>query len=439
MAYLFFDATSITTHTLAFLSTSFIAKYKASSDTVHIFPVAYNQSALALITYAEEAKRGNNYSTSFNAYRQELQALLSPLQDNKRAYIDTIIALLEKKLRGISLIRQVSDTTIYFLKEVSQVLSAMIFSATLEQSSIPHTLIQLDESTSLTHRAPTDTPPHTRSTNDNIIIYSVPVEKNTQHIQEMDEYAIHHFLSTTEKEFTIISARQMLATANPRWVKQFYTIPHTSYETALEISYLGGKLLHPNSMNKILTTSRSISFINVSQSSFPTIQQQKIHSQESPRTSCYPFVCIVDWHGFSVLYMRQPSMFQQYGFLAQLFSICSTHRVCVETISTSDISVTFTAKTKDIHSDFLQALQTLGHLTHTPQQSIISVIASEPLKHAKYITSVVSAIPESVEVTMSSFGKGGKNYSFVINDEDVADTVQSLHARLFENKTSRFS
>jgi aspartate kinase len=125
-------------------------------------------------------------------------------------------------------------------------------------------------------------------------------------------------------------------------------------------------------------------------------------------------------------------MLGQYGFLAEVFSCFARHRISVDMVATSEVSVSLTV---DSSQDLSLVKKELSH------------IASVDIKTEKAIVTIVGNVKRSSEILARAFktcqfigvpvqmvsqGASKVNISFIVNGAEAVETVKALHLDFFE-------
>ena len=126
-------------------------------------------------------------------------------------------------------------------------------------------------------------------------------------------------------------------------------------------------------------------------------------------------------------------MLNAYGFMAEIFTIFGRHRISVDCVTTSEISVAVTVDKATLeHEKFIKDLETVGKVNVETGYSLISLIGNELYNRANLAKNIFSAM-EEVNVRMMSLGASPYNFNFLVKDEDSKSCVQQLHKALIEN------
>lgn len=134
-------------------------------------------------------------------------------------------------------------------------------------------------------------------------------------------------------------------------------------------------------------------------------------------------------------------MLGQYGFLGKVFEVLNKHKVIVDMVATSEVSVSFTLDpsriwTKEMMDTELKAtLEEFNELAETSVRngvSIISLICNVE-RSSEILERVFKVLgSKRVNVQMISQGASKTNISVIIDSSVSEDCVRAIHAEFFE-------
>merc|ERR1711935_211893 len=127
-------------------------------------------------------------------------------------------------------------------------------------------------------------------------------------------------------------------------------------------------------------------------------------------------------------------MLGQSGFLSNLFRVFERHRVSIDCIATSEVSVSLTLDSlKGVNFDeVLTDLSKYADVEVHSDRSIIALIANVA-KSSDVLAQVFATLAsQDVQVEMLSQGASKVNISLIVKDEDLDRTLEALHQHFFE-------
>ncbi|MDL2229366.1 aspartate kinase [Treponema sp. OttesenSCG-928-L16] len=218
-----------------------------------------------------------------------------------------------------------------------------------------------------------------------------------------------------------------ILTADPRLVKNAVPVKAVSYEEAAELAYFGAQVLHPRAMQPCIKTGTPVLVKN---SYNPDAPGTKIVSALDKSAGLVR--AITSRQNVTLVDIVSTRMVGQSGFLEGVFSSFAKHRISVDMVATSEVSVSLTL---DAAHD-LQALK-----------KDLARIASVEIKNNKATVTIIGDVRRSSEILERSFGvcaalgvqvqmvsQGASkvNIGFIVNDTQAGEVVTALHKTFFE-------
>jgi aspartate kinase len=219
-----------------------------------------------------------------------------------------------------------------------------------------------------------------------------------------------------------------ILTADPRLVKTALPVETVTYEEAAELAYFGAQVLHPRAMQPCIKTGTPVLVKNSYNPGAPGTRIAALLDKKAG-----PVRAITSRKNVTLVDVVSTRMLGQYGFLEGVFSAFARHRVSVDMVATSEVSISLT----------LDAAHDLEALRRD-----LSRIASVEIKTGKAIVTIVGDVRRSseilerafgvcvslgVQVQMVSQGASKVNISFIVNDTQAGGVVSALHKTFFES------
>ncbi len=214
-------------------------------------------------------------------------------------------------------------------------------------------------------------------------------------------------------------------TADPRVVPEAQTIDSLSYSEAAELAYFGAKVLHPKTIQPAIENSIPVRICN---SRMPEERGTLVgpQSETSPRT----IKAIAHKTGVTVVQVTSLRMLGAYGFLRALFEVFDRHRVVIDVVTTSEVSVSLSLDEAGALPSIVEELQQLGTVGIEKERAIICVVG-EGLRGTAGIEARVFSTISDINVSLISQGASSINFTFVIEEERVKEAVTRLHEEFF--------
>ena len=215
-------------------------------------------------------------------------------------------------------------------------------------------------------------------------------------------------------------------TADPRIVSTARTIPVLSYQEAAELAYFGAKVLHPKTIQPAIDKSIPVRVCN---SRGPNAPGTLIvpESEAAPQT----VKAIAHKNGITTVQVTSARMLGAYGFLRALFEVFDRHRVAVDVVTTSEVSVSLSLDDTSALPLIIPELEKLGAVEVEERRAIISVIG-EGLRNTPGIAARVFSAISDINVAMISVGASSVNLTFMVDAAHACEVIRRLHRVCFE-------
>ena len=222
-------------------------------------------------------------------------------------------------------------------------------------------------------------------------------------------------------------------TTDPRLVTRARPIPEISFVEAAEMATFGAKVLHPATLQPAL---RQDIPVFVGSAKDPAAGGTWIRAT----TRSNPLFRAVALRRQQVLVtLHSLNMFHAYGFLAEVFSILARHRISVDLITTSEVSVSLTldhtgsqSNGEPILND--KVLAELGQLCKVEVETgfaLVALIGNRMSEAAGVGSQVFDAIREH-NIRMICYGASAHNLCFLVKEDEAGHIVNCLHRELLD-------
>ena len=130
-------------------------------------------------------------------------------------------------------------------------------------------------------------------------------------------------------------------------------------------------------------------------------------------------------------------MLGAYGFLSQVFGDFAKHKLSVDVLASSEVSVSLTLDQKQKMDSINSLLADMGpyaEVSLKENKSILTLI-TDVEKSSEVLATVFRVFAnQGVKVEMMSQGASKVNISFILADEQLEDAVLNLHKCFFEDQ-----
>ncbi|EWH09960.1 aspartate kinase III [Catenovulum agarivorans DS-2] len=220
-------------------------------------------------------------------------------------------------------------------------------------------------------------------------------------------------------------------TTDPRLTKQARPIAELSFDEAAEMATFGAKILHPATL--IPAVRKGIG-VFVGSSREPKVGGTWIRNKAENKP---PYRAIALRRDQILLTVKSPKMLFATGFIAKVFSILAQHKISVDLITTSEISVAITidnpnnTTTQGIKQEVLDELAEFCDVSVEDNLSLVAVIGNH-LQANSGVGGKLFAALENFNLRMICQGASPHNFCFLTQSDDAAKVVEHLHEELFD-------
>lgn len=123
-------------------------------------------------------------------------------------------------------------------------------------------------------------------------------------------------------------------------------------------------------------------------------------------------------------------MLLAHGFLRSIFEAFDRHKVAVDVVSTSEVSVSLTVDSNEAIPALAADLAKLADVKYEGRKAIVCLVG-ENLRETPGIAAQVFGELSDLKIRMISQGASEINLTFVVEEEDVPGVIQRLHGAFF--------
>jgi aspartate kinase len=214
-----------------------------------------------------------------------------------------------------------------------------------------------------------------------------------------------------------------IMTTDPRKVPSAQSIPAITYAEAAELAFFGAKVVHPATIQPAVERGIPVLVKNTKNPSHPGT----VIGKEAPGKGLR---AIAGRKGATLITVSSSRMLNAYGFLRRIFEIFDRHKVSVDLVATSEVSVSMTVEDRRDLSTLVADLETIGAVKVEAEVAILCLVGQELWKDNRLVTRVFEAIPD-LPVRMISLGSSEINLSVVLRAQDLDAAVAAVHKAFF--------
>jgi aspartate kinase len=123
-------------------------------------------------------------------------------------------------------------------------------------------------------------------------------------------------------------------------------------------------------------------------------------------------------------------MLMAHGFLKSIFEAFDKHKVPVDVVSTSEVSVSVTVDSNEAIPALAADLAKIADVKYEGRKAIVCLVGENIRERPGVAAAVFSAVRD-VNIRMISQGASEINLTFVVDEDSVPQVVQQLHQAFF--------
>lgn len=216
-----------------------------------------------------------------------------------------------------------------------------------------------------------------------------------------------------------------MLTTDPNLCAEAHRIKVISFDEAAELAYFGAKVLHPATVLPAIHKNIPVYVLN---SRNPSCEGTRIAAR-TPRCRNF-FKAIAVKKRITIVDVAAPRMLLAHGFLRAIFEAFDHHRIPVDVVSTSEVSVSLTVDSTEGIPALAADLAKLADVKYEGRKAIVCLVG-ENLRDTPGIAARVFGEIADVKIRMISQGASEINLTFVIEEDAVPGVVQRLHKAFF--------
>lgn len=214
--------------------------------------------------------------------------------------------------------------------------------------------------------------------------------------------------------------------ADPRLVPNSRTLPRMSFKEAAELAYYGAKVIHPATIHPAVRASIPIRVLNTYR---PDAQGTQILGGEGASRGVR---AIASKGGITLVHVTSLRMLLQHGFMARLFEVFERHRVVIDMISTSEVSVSLTTDSATPLDAVAEELRAFAEVRIEREKAILCLVGEGVRDGPDVLERVFATLRHAdIAVHVVSVGASRVNVSLLVDQDQEAAAVRALHDEFF--------
>lgn len=224
-------------------------------------------------------------------------------------------------------------------------------------------------------------------------------------------------------------------TANPHQIPESRLLKALDYDEAQEIASMGAKVLHPYCIPPLKANNIPLYVGNT--------RQPQRSGTEISATSPYQEIAIksiLTKSNITLVQIETMQMWQQVGFLADIFYYFKQHGLSIDLVSTSEFTVTVSLDLKLNNQDqhlvdaLLCDLNTFCKATKIEDCAAISIVGHNIRTLLPKIGGALKVF-EGQKIYLVSQASNNLNFSFVVAEKNALPLAKKLHVLLIEENS----
>ncbi len=219
-----------------------------------------------------------------------------------------------------------------------------------------------------------------------------------------------------------------IMTADPRRVQGALPIERLSFDEASEMAYFGAKILHPSCIVPAMQASVPVRVCCVREPHLPGTAISKESSAASRAVKA-----IHTKNEQVMVDITSTRMLGQAGFLGRVFSIFAELDISVDVIATSEVSISLTLDSDSHISDLRDRLGQFACVEIEPEVTIVNFIGCHQ-SPSNFLSEALEIFRDhDVDVLMISHGASKVNTNVIVRDSEIMRCLQQLHDGMIVN------
>jgi aspartate kinase len=216
-----------------------------------------------------------------------------------------------------------------------------------------------------------------------------------------------------------------MMTTDPNLCSDARRIKVISFDEAAELAYFGAKVLHPATVLPAIQKNIPVYVLN---SRNPSGEGTRITTR-APKCRNF-FKAIAAKKRITIVDVAAPRMLLAHGFLKAIFDAFDRHRIPVDVVSTSEVSVSLTLDSNESIPALAADLAGLADVKYEGRKAIVCLVG-ENLREIPGIAAHVFGELKDIKIRMISQGASEINLTFVVEEDHVPEIVRRLHKKFF--------
>lgn len=211
-----------------------------------------------------------------------------------------------------------------------------------------------------------------------------------------------------------------ILSADPRIVAGARVLSTVSFEEASELAYFGAKVLHPKTIKPAVQKGVPVRILNTfNPQAVGTVIVEK--SDDSLKSVTYR-------NGVMIVNICAAEILEAYGSLAKIFEVFGRHKIVVDVVSTSEVSVSLTVD--GLPQAVLAELEEFATVEVEEGVAIVCLVGNGIARNPHVLGQLFGSI-DGHDVRMVSQGASKRNITFLVRESEVVEVVGKVFNKFF--------
>jgi aspartate kinase len=213
-------------------------------------------------------------------------------------------------------------------------------------------------------------------------------------------------------------------TSDPRFIPDAKPLDEMSYFDATEMAYFGAKVLHPSTLKPAQERNIPVFVKNMfePEASGTKIIRESHHELDVLAMSFKQDIATLTISAYETV--------MGYSFLTKVFAVLEKHRLAVDAVNTTEASVTIALSDSALLDTLSKEFIEVGNVSLAKDKGLLTLIGCS-VHSAHKLTEQVFDTLGDVPLDLISFSKEKRILNLVLNNDELIDTAQRVHKKLF--------
>lgn len=220
---------------------------------------------------------------------------------------------------------------------------------------------------------------------------------------------------------------------DPKIVNKPQIVEQLAYNEAAELSYFGAKILHPRTVEPLKVKNIPIHLYSIN-GNLEVLQPATVISNKSDDSKVIKSVTYTN--SFGVLKIKGSGLGIKPGVLADVTNLLHINDININSVLTSQIAINIILKKCDLEKakNLVEQLnvQVMEDIETWEDVALVAVVGNKIMKNYGISSRIFSALAnQKINVKMNCTGASPIVNYFIVNEEDMKETIQAVHHELF--------